>query len=39
MLSFNFLNDPFLKFFHQPLMNDQGENPMANTPFQSSISF
>jgi hypothetical protein len=39
MLSFNFLNNPFIKFLHPPLMNDQGENPMANMTFQFSISF
>ncbi len=39
MLSFNFLNDPFTMFLYPPLMNDQEENPMANLPFQFSISF
>jgi hypothetical protein len=39
MLSFNFLNDPFHNFLHLQLMNDQGENPRANMPFQFSISF
>jgi aspartate 1-decarboxylase len=39
MLSFNFLNDPFINSLHPPLMNDEGDNPMAQMRFPSSISF
>jgi hypothetical protein len=39
MLSFNFLNDLFINSVRPPLMNDEGDNPMAQMPFPSSISF